>query len=473
MDEDIVYTQNQDANTGDPVTAATPTTDERQALDAMMGSMERMADSFRSLAQRLDRLESAEPAGDTGADDLPAGAASPSDTVAERIAKLERRLQEQSADTETMLRGIRNRASLPGAGAVMRTDDPDRTFSLTRAVAGHLTGWANWRSEWPERDIIHDYARKMAGYVARDTQSTFVAPLGGFLVPPEVQTEFIETLDANTVSIKMGARTIPLVGSPATWPRGRGGATAGWTPELASPTKSDVRFGQLMLTPKPLVSVVDISEDLIFQTSGTATRLVQDDMARAMAEALDLGIIKGTHASGEPLGLVNQPGMNTTDYDLIDILGADQNVTDLLDSQTFGPMERNAYYPGAGWIMHPTTVKKLRKAKDADGKLLLFSPMEGQRTSGTGGLLDAGLFWDHPYMSSTLLAAGADADLIFGSFNQILIGNWGALEVAASNQNGTNFELSQVTLKMRQKVDAGLRHVEAFQIAINLDVASL
>jgi HK97 family phage major capsid protein len=462
--DDEVLTTHPDA---DPVEASSPTAAEANALDSLCRGMERMADRFEALQNRVDTLGTAAPAGGAGADDP---VAAPTDSVAERMAKLERRFEQDRDDHAKIIRGIQRRSGLSGAEDAMRSDDPARRFNLVRAVAGHLTGWKDWNPANPEKTIIGDFAQQMRGQmgiVTRDTQATFSGPLGGFLVPPEVQTEFIETLNANTVALKAGARVMPLTGSPASWPKGRGGATAGWTPELGSPTKSDVRFGQLMLTPHPLVCIVDVSEDLIFQSSGRATSLVQEDMSRAMGEALDLGILKGTDAAGQPLGLVNVPGLTTTDWTGADFAGVDQTVTASLDEMVFETINRNAYRTGGmTWLMHPLTNKALRTLIDADGRPILFTSIDG-KAKGSG--LAEGIMWDHQFFSTTLLTGGgADSDLIFGDFSQILVGEWGVMEVAASSDNGTNFELSQVSIKMRKKVDAGVRHIEAFEVAVNL-----
>lgn len=476
MDEDEVL-GSAAAVADDPVMAATPTPSEARTLDRLVDLMERQAADFGALRARMDRVESSTQAGTTGRTSAVAAVGAPvadSQTLAQRLEAVERAFATHRAESERIIRGIVRRSSLGGAEDVATRENPELRFDIVRALKGHLTGWANWNPAHPEKDIVHEYGRQLAGWVGRDTQSTFMAPLGGFLVPPEHMTEMIEVLQAKTVVIRGGARVIPLIGSPATWPKGKGGATASWTPELAAPTKTNVRFGQLLLTPKPLTCVLDVSEDLIFQTSGRATNLVQNDMGRAMGEKLDIGALKGTHSDGEPLGLVNQPGINATSWSGLDYTGVAQNITVFLDNMIFGPMSRNAYFSNEMvWLMNPLTTRALRRLRNDLGQPMLFDPGVqgiGQPAGVRGGGFDEGIMWGHRFLTTTQLLGGTSADdLIFGALSQMLVGNWGPFEVAASNQNSDNFEKSVVTLKMRQKVDVGVRHVEAFQIATGLD----
>ncbi len=81
----------------------------------------------------------------------------------------------------------------------------------------------------------------------------------------------------------------------------------------------------------------------------------------------------------------------------------------------------------------------------------------------TGNMMDGDLVGFRA-MSSEQLASG---NLIFGSWGEILIGEWGVLELA-SDGGGTRFNQLQVGIRATWMVDVLLRNPQAFVVATNL-----
>jgi hypothetical protein len=67
-------------------------------------------------------------------------------------------------------------------------------------------------------------------------------------------------------------------------------------------------------------------------------------------------------------------------------------------------------------------------------------------------------------MSSEQLASG---NLIFGSWDELVIGDWGVLELSTDN-GGTRFNQAQVGIRAMWMVDVLLRYPQAFVVSTNL-----
>lgn len=352
-------------------------------------------------------------------------------------------------------------------------DDPDKKFSMTRAVQGYLNNWQGWDKAFPEKEMVADYAQK--------AMNSGVSSTGGFLIAPTWMNDVIELLRPHTVALQLGMRTLPnLTGGPVQFAKLSGGATAYWVAEGKKATKSQASMGMLNLTPRPLVTVVPISEDLM-ESAPNASGIVEEDMALATAEAIDRGVMIGSGGEGSPLGIVNAPGIGVTDFSSFAVPTATdysgsaalQTVTDLLDDMVFQLANRDAYKGSLGFALHPLALQILRKVKDHSGKPLLFNAMDSSPNSnGSAGLGNSQL-WGHNFGHTTQLSYGAVTDILFGNWADLMLGRWGATKIVpsihASDSGATDgasnaFLQRQVWIRMSAKVDVGLRHGESFQV---------
>ena len=81
----------------------------------------------------------------------------------------------------------------------------------------------------------------------------------------------------------------------------------------------------------------------------------------------------------------------------------------------------------------------------------------------TGNMLDGQLVGFNA-MSSEQLASG---NIIFCSWDEVVIGDWGVLELAMDN-GGTRFNQAQVGIRAMWMVDVLLRYPQAFVVGTNL-----
>ena len=331
-------------------------------------------------------------------------------------------------------------------------EDEKQSFSFLRAINAIRSG--NWGGAGFEKEIF-DNTRMRAMSAGTDSA-------GGYIVPTVFVNELIEMLRAESVVNALGATVLSgLTGSPVEIPKQTGGATAYWVAENADITASDLTLGQVSLTPKAVAAIVKLSNRLLNLSNPSAEAMVRRDVAQALALAIDLAALRGTGSGSQPIGIANTSGINTVaigtnggnftfDYaaDMVDELAKD-----------------NAAKGKLGFAMHPTIAKKLKKTRipqysgDTGGEWIML-PMSDSN------LADAlGYGFKLTTQIPVNLTKGSSSDcseVYFGNWQELLIGEWGGLEIMASNETSDAFQKNQTWVRVIQEVDIAVRHAESF-----------
>jgi HK97 family phage major capsid protein len=171
------------------------------------------------------------------------------------------------------------------------------------------------------------------------------------------------------------------------------------------------------------------------------------DLAADIAiDGVDNAVINGT-GGAQPLGIKNTTGVTS---------GQDASSATYAKILAFisAAGAVNAIRGNPGFVTNTAGAAKL---------------MQVQRFSGTdtpiweGNALDGQLVKFNA-MSSEQLASG---NLIFGSWDEVVIGDWGVLELSTDN-GGTRFNQAQVGIRALWMVDVLLRYPQAFVVSVNL-----
>lgn len=345
-------------------------------------------------------------------------------------------------------------------------------FSLLRAINAIAT--KNWAGASFEREVFQNTAKASDGIVK--TMSTETDTAGGYVVPVQALGDFIELFRANLVSKQLGATFIEgLTGSPVEVPGQSGGATVYWLGE-DNPngiTASDLTLKQSQMTPKGAAALVKLSNRLLRMSNPSIEALVRQDVAFAMAEAVDLAAIRGIGANGQPLGLMNHTGVLT--YDMsgiakrVGIWGGLYEIENKL-------AEANSLKGKLGWCFHPRVKKNLalarvgsgQAAEDGYGSFVSNPATQGRLTDMLG----------YPYQSTTNMAITTstnpdETEVLFGNWAELIVGVWQGLTIMASQEASTAFTTNQTWIRFVQEVDVMLRHVESFCIGQHLNVETI
>lgn len=270
---------------------------------------------------------------------------------------------------------------------------------------------------------------------------------GGNLVATNLlPSSFIDLLRARSRVAQLGATMLTgLVGNVAI-PKLTGAATAYWLAnEATAITESQQTIGQLAMAPKSLGAYTELSRQLMLQSTPAAESLVMNDIAKVLGLAVDLAALEGSGASGQPTGISATAGIGSVSGTSLGLAGIIEFQTDVAAS--------NALADGSAYLTTPTIaglMMQRQRFASTDTPLWTGSVLEGQMSG---------------YAATTTTQMTA-ASMIFGDFSQVVIGEWGMLEIALNPY--ANFTAAITGIRAIQSVDVGIRQAAAFSRATSI-----
>lgn len=332
-----------------------------------------------------------------------------------------------------------------------------RRFSVLRAVRSMAE--KDPRVAGLEREATAEICKRMG---------ILEAPHGGFFVPADVQkrdltagvavnggnlvatdlaaSSFIELLRARSVVGMLGGTMLPgLVGNVAI-PRQTGAATATWLAnEAAAAAEADQTIGQVPLSPKNLAAYTEVSRQLMMQSTPAADQLVINDLTRVLALAIDLAALQGTGTGGQPTGIANTAGIGSVTGTTLGLPGIIEFQTDVAAG--------NALTSNSAYVTTPNVAALLmQRQRFASTDTPLW----------TGNVLDGNVMGYRATTSTQVTAAS----MIFGDFSNVVIGEWGFLEIALNPY--ASFAAAITGIRAIQTVDVAIRQAAAFSRAVTI-----
>ncbi len=330
-------------------------------------------------------------------------------------------------------------------------------YSVLRALRALVD--KDWSNAGFEREC-HQAILKRAGIAE--------APNNGFYVPYEIQQRdltattgnaggyvvatdnlagsFIDLLRNRAVVAQLGATMMTGLVGNVTIPKQTAAATAYWlTNEATAITESQLTLGQLALSPKNVGAYTELSRQLMLQSSPAADALVMNDLARVLALAIDLAALEGSGASGQPTGISQTAGIGSVTGTSIDYAKVLEFQTDVAGG--------NALAANCAYVTTPAVAALLKQR-------VAFSSTASPLWE--GGILDGNLQGFRAVATNSVTAAS----MVFGDFSQVVIGEWGMLELALNPY--ANFAAAISGIRAIQTVDIGVRQAGAFSRATSI-----
>lgn len=371
-------------------------------------------------------------------------------------------------------------ASHASAGAVADIgmgEREARKFSMVRLV----NALANPTSREAQQAAAFEFeaSAAVAQQLGRDARGAFVpmdvqrvsqrdlvvgtASAGGNTVSTDLlMQDFITMLRSRMMVERMGARVLPgLVGTLAI-PGQTGGATAYWVTEGNAPTETQQAFNQVPLAPKTVGAFTDISRKMLLQSSLAVEEFVRSDLTTTLALAIDLAAIHGSGAGAEPRGIVNTSGIGSVAggangaaptwahivelWSDIAALNADIGATGFLtNSRVIGKLMTTEKSAGTGQFV-------ASNFPDANGITGLAGARCGVSNQVSGALTKG-------------TSVGVCSAIVFGNWADLVIGQWGALDVLVDPYTqGTSGTVRVTTL---QDVDIAVRRAASFSAMLD------
>ena len=260
--------------------------------------------------------------------------------------------------------------------------------------------------------------------------------------------QFIEPLRNKLLARSLGVRVLSGLQGDVLIPAYGTGITSGWVAESGALTASDQTFGSKTLAPKHVGALSEMSRQLIQQSSPDIEQLLRDDMAAAIAAALDSALIKGG-GSNEPTGIIPTSGILTQSLATLDWTG----IASMLEKIELANATAGA------WLTSPGVMKKLRVTLKS-------------ATAGAAYLSEGGRMADLPVNSTKQVPlATAKGQLILGDFSQVLLGIWSELDILVNPFDSTAYARGGVLVRAMATCDIALRQPTAFVLANDIVVS--
>ena len=222
---------------------------------------------------------------------------------------------------------------------------------------------ANDNEPSPERKAFSTYLRHGERAQIDDIKALTEAvdTQGGYLAPAEMSTEFIRDL-VEYSPIRSIASVRSIANASVKYPKRTGITNAQWEGEGDDSAESTVTFGQLEVPARKLMTYVDISNELLADSGGTAEAEVRLALAEDFGAKEGAGFLIGDGVN-QPEGILNNADIAADTATATTVIATDE----LVDLMYALP----AAYRNAGtWMMNGTTLAKIRKIKDGDGNFI-------------------------------------------------------------------------------------------------------
>lgn len=294
---------------------------------------------------------------------------------------------------------------------------------------------------------------------------------GGYLVPEVYANEVIELLYPSTVIYALGARRLGMANGNLNIPKIKTGSRAMFTGENRAIPKTAPKFGSLKLSAKKLTALIPMSNDLLRSTNFDNDVIVGQDVTKQMALGVDYGALLGTGDEFQPLGILLNKAVQNVDVTKLGTEYADTNgkLTAMFPNYLVASvLKNNVYADGLGFVFNTSVEQFFKSIRDNVGGFIFAEEMSKGTLAG------------YPYKTTNQIPTdGGKTSIIFGNWNDLMIGEQGALEIETSREGSwtddygnivSAFENDQTLIRAINHVDTGLRHEESFVVATKVAV---
>ncbi len=372
----------------------------------------------------------------------------------------------QAAVLEKM-RGDAQPTELPEPPNVQLNEREDSEYSVRNAILLAL----GERSSGIEMDVHQDIEKKIGRSSAgvfiplslrsrlqRDPANTLTEGSGGAMVQTSVMP-LIEILRNKMMTRALGARVLSGLTGNLSFPKQIASAVLSWMAENSGTdvTESDLSafLGSISMGPKSAQATTAVTRQMLAQGSEDIEMLIRDDLAAINALGLDYAAIAGTGSGNQPRGILNTSGIGS-------VAGGDNGLapawSHIVNLETEVAVD-NADSGNLAYLTNPKVRGALKQTEKADSTAQFiwekgtggFGELNGYRAAATNQVpstLDKGT------------STGVCSAIIYGNWNDLMIGEWGVLEIIADPYTLKKQGLIELTSFMM--ADIAVRRAESF-----------
>jgi HK97 family phage major capsid protein len=403
-------------------------------------------------------------------------ARSMADSETNRLSEIEARLGAIKAEVET-LEKLQNLAAQAAGHVASRSEEKEKEamkdqFSFKRAMSMAITGrrdgveaeFSSIGSEEFQRSGVSVSAHSIkipSEVFKRDMSATggTSGSEGGVNVQTSVGS-IIDVLLPKTVLRGLGVQQLSGLVGNLDMPTASTVPSAGWNTENGSATEKSPTFSKITFSPKRLAAYIQVSNQLMLQSSNSIDAYVRNWLLNAMAQSLESAAIKGG-GSNEPVGIISNSSVNVTFAG-----GATSNSTNAngiapvwADVINLMKAIENSNGTMINYLTNPKVKAALqtipRQSSGVEGNFIW--PAGANELNGYGAATTTLVPSNLSKGSSSSLSA-----LIAGDFSQMMVANWGGLELTVDPYSGATAGLTNVVLNAY--MDVNLLQPTAFAV---------
>ena len=404
-------------------------------------------------------------------------ARSMSELETNRLSEIEARLSSIAGEVEK-LEKLQNLAAQAAGNSVSRSEEKEKSkmkeqYSFKRAMEMAISGRRDGVEGEFNAIAAEEYQRSGVSVSAhsikipsevfkRDMTATGGSPAGaegGYNIQTSVGS-IIDVLLPRTVLRGLGVQQLSNLVGNLDLPTASTLPSAGWNTENGTATEKSPAFSKVTFSPKRLAAYIQVSNQLMLQSSNSIDAYVRNWLLQAMAQSMESAAIKGG-GSNEPTGIIANANVN-----VVYAGGATSNATNAngaapvwADVVNLMKAVENANGDGVAYLTNPLVKAKLqttpRQSSGVEGNFIW--PAGGSELNG------------YPVATSTLvpsnLSKGTSSTLsaaIFGDFSKMALASWGGMELTVDPYSGATAGLTNVVLNAY--MDCNLLQPAAFAV---------
>jgi HK97 family phage major capsid protein len=348
-----------------------------------------------------------------------------------------------------------------------RFDAECRQFSLLSAIRSQIPG------------IAGDFGREIE--ISRELERRAGRPAQGMLCPTSVfekrvvttalpaagpgsnligtdwrPDQFIDILRDAMAVRRLGARVLNGLVGNVDIPRLKASATAQWVAENSAITASDAQFDKISLTPKHVGGLVEVSRNMILQSSPDVEAILRDDLAALLARAIDSVAIAG--------GSTNQPSGILVNAGVTSVTGTTGNGGAITWANVIAAIASvelaNAMTGSLGFLTNAKVTKSmattLKSTADTSSNFIISEP-------GANSLAGYPMAVSNLCPSNLTRGTGSNLSaMIFGDWSQLLIGYWSSFDLLVNPYSETAYTKGNVLIRGMATCDVQIRQAKAF-----------
>lgn len=341
--------------------------------------------------------------------------------------------------------GIRSTSLMPDGAEAEYTEERKRFYKNMPGTSRMADLGGFFVPETKGRKVDGRMARRADRRMTRDALASDFSTAGA-MIAPEFRP-YIELLRNKIVMSNLGATYIGGCTGEQVFPRQEAATIAQSLPEGNPLQPYDQQLGQIKMGPHRVGSRQYYSRLALIQAPPDFESMVWNDHSAVLALYQDEMAIIGSGAADQPVGILNQPGINQI------IFGGTPTYQSILNFRT-----NIRKYNVDGPLAFTTT-------SVGQGRLAYLPAALNGSTVITQGELDA--LWKGDEIDGEMLGCKAIASqqipgdiLLAGVFQHLLIASWGGIFTIVDNY--TRADRDEVAITFNTYFDIAVRHAQAF-----------